>query len=596
MQQAWKVQHGSPTRWSRSCIAAVRGRKKTGQPEESPASREAEPSIPPPYTAGAESISEGQTPGSVDEEAWDAALVDGTAADQDAADEDYYEEYEESELFDDDGLGEEGEEDVAQPSKGVPRITSAWLDYDDIKAEQDDKKKANPNIMSINEYLRSQQTLADAADAAAEAAADGGELESKAEEAAEAQINIEALARQTSTAMMVTEHAPLAFNRQGYQSFVMDGVELLVSETADGRLNLADCYVFEADSSVYATPTITADIPTEHATYQIVPLMQRINGDFMKQKFASEKAQAKGPAPQHLPSGAGPVRAADPPRSRCCGPRSRHPPRCPCPSPPVQMLRVYFVPVASTNPYTLDIDTVFMFNPEVRGLTQEYVERIGEDILDPVLRIKCVQATPGSTHPRGRGERAPAAVTSAVGSALHGRCELTTRRRRVRAQRGGRSLVQAVRRADITPHLWPSVKGRSKRGPVQRRVGSVSLQAPPNSSHASLPPPNTLLRASPLPACVKAAPRGSHLAGPCGAPLPNPYCPSAATRRDGTLSIEDSHLIPDPITVAMGSNSRSSLSEEEMQEKMDMLEEEDTSEQHEELPEMGDVDQQGDEE
>ncbi|MEW5304405.1 MAG: hypothetical protein WDW36_007016 [Sanguina aurantia] len=427
--------------------------------------------------SGAESISEGQTPGSVDEEAWDAALVDGTAADQDAADEDYYEEYEESELFDDDGLGEEGEEDVAQPSKGVPRITSAWLDYDDIKAEQDDKKKANPNIMSINEYLRSQQTLADAADAAAEAAADGGELESKAEEAAEAQINIEALARQTSTAMMVTEHAPLAFNRQGYQSFVMDGVELLVSETADGRLNLADCYVFEADSSVYATPTITADIPTEHATYQIVPLMQRINGDFMKQKFASEK-----------------------------------------------MLRVYFVPVASTNPYTLDIDTVFMFNPEVRGLTQEYVERIGEDILDPVLRIKCVQATPGSTHPRGRGERAPAAVTSAVGSALHGRCELTT---------------------------------------------------PPEGQGPA---------------------RGSHLAGPCGAPLPNPYCPSAATRRDGTLSIEDSHLIPDPITVAMGSNSRSSLSEEEMQEKMDMLEEEDTSEQHEELPEMGDVDQQGDEE
>lgn len=47
------------------------------------------------------------------------------------------------------------------------------------------------------------QRLADAADAAAQAAVDEGELESKAEEAAEAQINIEALARQTSTAMMV---------------------------------------------------------------------------------------------------------------------------------------------------------------------------------------------------------------------------------------------------------------------------------------------------------------------------------------------------------------------------------------------------------
>lgn len=143
---------------SRSCIAAVRGRKKKDQPEGSQESSEPEPSIPPPYTSGEESISEGQISGNVEDgEAWDAALVDGTAADQDAEDEDYYEEYEESEFDDDDGLGEEGEENVAQRPKGVPRITSAWLDYDDIKAEQDNKKKANPNVMSINEYLRSQQ-------------------------------------------------------------------------------------------------------------------------------------------------------------------------------------------------------------------------------------------------------------------------------------------------------------------------------------------------------------------------------------------------------------------------------------------------------
>ncbi|GFH26146.1 uncharacterized protein HaLaN_24246 [Haematococcus lacustris] len=49
----------------------------------------------------------------------------------------------------------------------------------------------------------------------------------------------------------------------------MDGVELLVAETIDGKLNLSDTYVFDTGISVYTRPSLGEGVPEEPLTLQM---------------------------------------------------------------------------------------------------------------------------------------------------------------------------------------------------------------------------------------------------------------------------------------------------------------------------------------
>lgn len=45
-------------------------------------------------------------------------------------------------------------------------------------------------------------------------------------------------------------------------SFPQDGVDFLVAETADGRMDLSDAFYFDAGIEMYARPKVEGIIPT----------------------------------------------------------------------------------------------------------------------------------------------------------------------------------------------------------------------------------------------------------------------------------------------------------------------------------------------
>lgn len=144
----------------------MRGRKKQ-EPSPQPEDSESEPSIPPPYT-GEGNISRGdiQSNDGDEPEAWDAALV---GRDRDEDEDDDEEEADEEEEFDDyeeveqqkaqsfDQRGQLGDKPEQPIKRDLPRITTEWLAYEDVKEEMDSRKKFNPDIMPIDAFLKKQQ-------------------------------------------------------------------------------------------------------------------------------------------------------------------------------------------------------------------------------------------------------------------------------------------------------------------------------------------------------------------------------------------------------------------------------------------------------
>eukprot|EP00879_Flechtneria_rotunda_P031281 GHRR01034157.1.p2 GENE.GHRR01034157.1~~GHRR01034157.1.p2 ORF type:complete len:115 (+),score=16.48 GHRR01034157.1:505-849(+) len=63
---------------------------------------------------------------------------------------------------------------------------------------------------------------------------------------------------------------------------LQDGIDLLVSETPDGRINLADCFILDRDEELFARPTVQEGIPVEPRMYQLLPWEHTKTGDILK--------------------------------------------------------------------------------------------------------------------------------------------------------------------------------------------------------------------------------------------------------------------------------------------------------------------------
>jgi len=229
------------------------------------------------------------------------------------------EEYEDEDE-DEDEYGEEGEE--AEEDEIIDGDEPVWeqvdvseagfsmdtMDYSSIVQERDAKISAGAEITGLS------QSEIDAMRAEADAAA--------------------------AAALAKPEGSQLSLNRQGYQAFEMDQLELLVAETADGKLDLADSYVFDAGAEVYARPTLGSGLPSGPVPMQVIPWVERRSPDTLKQKPGLAK-----------------------------------------------MRKVYFVGLQSVSPWQVKLDEVFMFDGKSRSLTKQEVRTVGKP-KDPVLRIR----------------------------------------------------------------------------------------------------------------------------------------------------------------------------------------------------------------
>ncbi|KAG2499515.1 hypothetical protein HYH03_002462 [Edaphochlamys debaryana] len=161
--------------------------------------------------------------------------------------------------------------------------------------------------------------------------------------------------REAGTAVAVPEPAPLDISRQGFQSFAMDGGdwELLVAETADGRLALADSYVArgggegEGAQQSYSRPSVEEDVPAEPLLFQVIPWVERGSSDLFKRRKSSAKVK-----------------------------------------------KVFFVsllpdPEEPQGEPLFDLDNVFVFDGGSKGFSRTEVRQVHSGpLLEPVLRIR----------------------------------------------------------------------------------------------------------------------------------------------------------------------------------------------------------------
>eukprot|EP00775_Hariotina_reticulata_P004865 gene4865-5110_t len=177
--------------------------------------------------------------------------------------------------------------------------------------------------------------------------------------------------------LSVADKAALASNRQGYAVFPMDGAELLVSETPDGRFNLADCFTLDIKSELFSRPTVEEEVPSEPLMYQLLPWEHTKTGDSLKNidpqvtpltDFHVTPAAIAATVPTTAATLV--VTAAD--------------------FPAYQLMRMYFVGVSSTAPYEVDMSRVFSFDSSSLTMQRHDVITLGDadSITEPVLRIR----------------------------------------------------------------------------------------------------------------------------------------------------------------------------------------------------------------
>lgn len=188
-------------------------------------------------------------------------------------------------------------------------------------------------------------------------------MEAKAaKEAREEAERKAAEAARLGVAIVPPEPAIMDMNRQGFQAFVLEGgdLELLVAETAEGRLSLADCYVYDPHAApppeqlppgaspgvtgVYSRPEVAAGVPGEPLLFQALPWVERGSGDVFKRK-----------------------------------------------DPVNNIKKVFFIGIDESDgldEMTMDLDHVYCFDSKSRTLTREEVRMVGTDLVEPVLRIR----------------------------------------------------------------------------------------------------------------------------------------------------------------------------------------------------------------
>ncbi|GFR46313.1 hypothetical protein Agub_g7878 [Astrephomene gubernaculifera] len=156
--------------------------------------------------------------------------------------------------------------------------------------------------------------------------------------------------------LAVQEPAPLVIGRQGFQVFELDGgdLELLVAESSDGQLALADSYVATKGSGgaggeqmQYARPTLVGPVPSAPAHYQVIPWAEQIGGDLFKFKESTQKIRK------------------------------------------VYFIGVHPSPSGGFDDPIMDLEAIFQFDGKSCTLSHNEVRVVGTPpILEPVLRIR----------------------------------------------------------------------------------------------------------------------------------------------------------------------------------------------------------------
>ncbi|GIL48281.1 hypothetical protein Vafri_4928 [Volvox africanus] len=224
------------------------------------------------------------------------------------------------------------------PSESAPSTS-----YASGRDQGDGRKKAQSTVITLAEY----NMLMDAV------AVREKELAAQRERAAREAAG--------TVALTVPEVSPLDTSRQGFQAFALDGgdLELLVAETADGRLLLSDSYVAAKAASSdgsggggsaavqYSRPRVEGEMPSEPLTFQAIPWTERGSSDMFKRKAATNKVK-----------------------------------------------KVYFIGLEPSEQNgwrkpIFDLDSVFVFDGKSRVLSRSEVRLVGTlPLLEPVLRIR----------------------------------------------------------------------------------------------------------------------------------------------------------------------------------------------------------------
>ncbi|GLI69444.1 hypothetical protein VaNZ11_014056 [Volvox africanus] len=223
------------------------------------------------------------------------------------------------------------------PSESAPSTS-----YASGRDQGDGNKKAQSTVITLAEY----NLLMDAV------AVREKELAAQRERAAREAAG--------TVALTVPEVSPLDASRQGFQAFALDGgdLELLVAETADGRLLLSDSYVAakgassdgsggDAAAVTYSRPQVEGEMPSEPLTFQAISWTERGSSDMFKRKAAVNKVK-----------------------------------------------KVYFIGLEPSEQSgwrkpIFDLDSVFVFDGKSRVLSRSEVRLVGTlPLLEPVLRIR----------------------------------------------------------------------------------------------------------------------------------------------------------------------------------------------------------------
>ena len=61
--------------------------------------------------------------------------------------------------------------------------------------------------------------------------------------------------------------------------------------------------------------------------------------------------------------------------------------------PVTKVLKLYFIGVQSTEPYAVDMGTLYVYDAATRLLARPAVTRVGDDIDEPLMRIRCVHVS-----------------------------------------------------------------------------------------------------------------------------------------------------------------------------------------------------------
>eukprot|EP00798_Chlamydomonas_sp_ICE-L_P007609 gene7609-763_t len=289
-------------------------------------------------------------PSGDDDSDWDSALTSQFPTGQDNDESEDGEDVMDTSAFDEDDnletyrdrLGEDDDDvdDDEGPVESEDADEDESDDGVDVDEEPVDQPRLSPKIMEYDEYMRYKEEPAYAD--IEEVPLEEGDFDE-----AEEVVEDTGASRRIDTAVTVIEDDDLSLSRQGYQAYDMGDLDLLVSQNDDGHLDLSNTFILDHMTGTYTRPGVSSNNPgvTEvHVgpkAYQALPWTERRSADTVKRKEGLTKPT-----------------------------------------------KIIFVGVLSEQPYLLKLDEVYLFDAMTRSMIIPEVQTVGEEIYDPVLRVR----------------------------------------------------------------------------------------------------------------------------------------------------------------------------------------------------------------